>query len=63
MDEVKQDTVLDSFPEEVGLNESRRVEGGPEDVDAVVIRPQPVAVRVLIVRQGVAVRDALNLEG
>ena len=55
--------MLDSFPKEVGLDKSWRAEGGGEDVDAVVVRPLPLVVRVRVIRQSASVRDAMNLEG
>ena len=55
--------VLDSPPEKVGLEESRGAEGGAQDFDAVVVRPQPVAFRVRIIAQSATIWDAVNLEG
>ena len=63
LDEVQQHPVLDPLPEQVGLDESRGVEGGAEDVDAVVIMPLAVVVRVRVVPKVAYVRDAMHLEG
>ncbi len=50
LDKAQKHAVLDPYPKEVGLDKSRRAEGGAEEADAVVVKPMPVAIKIRIVR-------------
>ncbi len=55
--------MLRPFSKQIGLNECRGTEWGAENLDAVVVKPLPVAVGVGVIHHSASVWDAVNLEG